>query len=162
MFKTEIAYFAGGCFWGVEYYFLKLPGVINTIVGYMGGEVNNPTYQQICTGQTGHAETMRVDFNPQEVSFKTLAKLFFEIHDPTQKNRQGPDVGPEYRSVVFYTSEEQKQITEELIDILKAKNLDVQTEVIKASTFWPAEEYHQQYYQKNSQEPYCHIRKKIF
>lgn len=160
--KQEKAIFAGGCFWGVEYYFDKHPGVVETTVGYIGGHVENPTYQDVCTHKSGHIEALEVVFDAAEVSFETLAKLFFEIHDPTQKNKQGPDIGEQYKSAIFYTSEEQKTTSEQLIGVLKEKGLNVVTELIPATHFWPAEVYHQDYYKKNGSEPYCHVRTKRF
>ncbi len=160
--ETEKAYFAGGCFWGVEYLFQKAPGVISTRVGYMGGHTENPTYEDVCTGTTGHAETVEVVFDPSVTSYEEIAKLFFEIHDPTQVNRQGPDVGEQYRSVVFYTSETQKRTAQELIEILRRKGYKVATAVEPASTFWEAEKYHQNYYARKGGTPYCHFRQKRF
>ncbi|MFC1678365.1 peptide-methionine (S)-S-oxide reductase MsrA [Patescibacteria group bacterium] len=158
----EQAYFAGGCFWGVEYYFQNLPGVISTQVGYMGGRIEKPTYLEVCSKTTGHAETLEVVFDNSKISYKDLGKLFFEVHDPTQLNRQGPDVGDQYRSVIFYTNNEQKEIAEKLIKILREKGFKVVTELQEAKTFWPAEDYHQKYYSKNGNKPYCHIRVKRF
>jgi peptide methionine sulfoxide reductase msrA/msrB len=158
----DTAYFAGGCFWGVEYHFRKLDGVISTKVGYMGGKKSNPTYDDVCTGTTGHAETMEVTFNPEKVSYETLAKLFFEIHDPTQTNRQGPDVGNQYRSALFFNDEMQKSIALKLIHQLQSKGYNVVTELTKADTFWIAEDYHQDYYTKTGHRPYCHIYTKRF
>lgn len=155
--ETETAIFAGGCFWGVEHLFKKQPGILDLEVGYIGGHVTEPTYQQVCYENTGHAEAIRVIFNPDQVSFRDLAKLFFEIHDPTQLNRQGPDVGDQYRSEVFYTQEKQKRIAQELIGILESQGLKVVTRVTPASTFWPAEDYHQDYYAKTGGTPYCHV-----
>lgn len=160
--KIQKAYFAGGCFWGVEYYFQNLLGVISTKVGYMGGQTETPTYEEVSHGNTGHTETLEVIFDESILSYEELAKLFFEIHDPTELNRQGPDIGVQYRSVVFYVSNEQKTIVEKLIEILKAKGCVVVTELEKASVFWEAESYHQKYYAKNGHEPYCHIRQKRF
>jgi len=160
--QAETAYFAGGCFWGVEYHFQKLKGVTGTEVGFMGGTLPNPTYKKVCRGDTGYIETVKVTFDPEVVDFEELAKLFFEIHDPTQVDSQGPDIGYQYRSVVFYTSPEQKEVTEKLIKILKQKGLAVVTELLPAKEFYMAEEYHQKYYQKNGHEPYCHIRVKRF
>ncbi len=154
----ETAYFAGGCFWGVEYYFQKADGVISTDVGYMGGDRKNPTYEEVCSGETGHVETMKVVYDPNKTDFKTLAKLFFEIHDPTQVDRQGPDIGEQYRSVVFYTDEAQKQITKKLVAILQEKGYNIATAIEEADTFWPAEAFHQEYYQKKGSKPYCHIK----
>jgi len=156
------AYFAGGCFWGVEYYFQQLDGVIGTKVGYMGGHTDHPTYEEVCEKKTGHAETMEVTFDDSIIDYETLAKLFFEIHDPTQINRQGPDIGDQYRSAVFYADSEQKEVAEKLIGLLKQKGFDVVTEVTKAGPFWEAEDYHQKYYAKNGHEPYCHFQVKRF
>ncbi len=157
---TEKAYFAGGCFWGVEYWLKTNPGVISVTSGYMGGTVKNPTYQQVCTGKTGHAETVEVVFDPNKTTYEDLAKLFFNIHDPTQVNRQGPDVGNQYRSEIFYTNDTQKQIAENLIAQLKKKGYDVVTKLEQAKEFWPAEKYHQDYYEKKGGRPYCHFPKK--
>ena len=159
---TEKAYFAGGCFWGVEYFFEKEKGVISTQVGYMGGHLKNPTYHDVCSGNSGHAETMEVVYDPSQTNYETLARLFFEIHDPTQVNRQGPDVGNQYRSELFYVNVEQKKVAEKLIKILKEKDYKVATRVTKADTFWEAEKYHQSYYQKNGHQPYCHGYTKRF
>lgn len=159
---TETAYFAGGCFWGVEHFFRKEPGVVSTRVGYMGGHTSNPTYKEVCSGTTGHAETMEVVFDPAQTTFEKLARLFFEIHDPTQVNHQGPDFGEQYRSAVFYTGDEQKKTAEKLIGLLKGKGFAVATELTKAGTFWPAEEYHQDYYAKTGKRPYCHAYTKRF
>ena len=160
--KTEIAYFAGGCFWGVEYHFQNLKGVISTEVGFMGGNLPNPTYEQVSYDDTGHAETLKIVFDPAVVSYEELAMLFFEIHNPTQIDGQGPDIGEQYRSVVFYTNETQKEICNKLIQILIEKGLNVVTKLEKAQEFYKAEEYHQKYYQKNGHTPYCHIRVKRF
>jgi peptide methionine sulfoxide reductase msrA/msrB len=158
----EKAYFAGGCFWGVDYWLKAAPGVISARSGYMGGNVKNPTYKQVCTGKTGHAETVEVVFDPNKTTYEELAKLFFEIHDPTQRDRQGPDVGYQYRSAVFYADQKQKETAERLIKILKEKGLKVVTSVEPAKEFWPAEDYHQDYYEKNGGQPYCHLRVKRF
>jgi peptide methionine sulfoxide reductase msrA/msrB len=160
--ETARAYFAGGCFWGVEYLLEQQDGVIDARSGYMGGDVENPDYKQVCTGNTGHAETVEVEFDPSVIDFEKLARYFFEIHDPTQRNRQGPDIGQQYRSAVFYTDEHQKQVTEKLIGILKSKGYDVVTEVAPAGTFYPAEDYHQDYYESNGKQPYCHAYQKRF
>lgn len=159
---TEKAYFAGGCFWGVEHLLKKTEGVLSTRVGYMGGKTENPTYEDVCRHGTGHAEAVEVEFDPSKTNFETLAKLFFEIHDPTQFNRQGPDFGDQYRSAVFYTSENQKQVTEKLIGILKSKGLKVVTELSPAGPFWAGEQYHQDYYDRTGKVPYCHIYTKRF
>lgn len=159
---TEKAIFAGGCFWGVEYHFKRLKGVLSTRVGYTGGTTEHPSYKQVCSGKTGHAEALEVEFDPELVSYEQLAKLFFEIHDPTQFERQGPDVGTQYRSAVFYVNDEQRRITESLIRQLEEKGYRVVTEVRKATEFWPAEDYHQDYYEKTGHHPYCHIYQKRF
>jgi peptide methionine sulfoxide reductase msrA/msrB len=158
----EKAYFAGGCFWGVEHLLKQSEGVISTRVGYMGGRTKNPTYKQVCYENTGHAEVVEVIFDPKKTSYETLARLFFEIHDPTQKNRQGPDIGDQYRSAVFYTNHEQKETAEKLIRILKGKGYNPVTEVVPADTFWVAEDYHQDYYDNTGKQPYCHIYQKRF
>ncbi len=160
--KTAKAYFAGGCFWGTEYFLEKSDGVIEARVGYMGGHVDNPSYERVCSGTTGHAETVEVEYDPAKTNFETLARLFFEIHDPDQVNRQGPDIGPQYRSVVFYVDDNQRKITEKLIGLLREKGYDVATEVVKADKFWPAENYHQDYYDHNGKKPYCHAYQKKF
>ncbi|HEX2897861.1 MAG TPA: bifunctional methionine sulfoxide reductase B/A protein [candidate division Zixibacteria bacterium] len=160
--KTEKAYFAGGCFWGTEHLLKKFPGVISTRVGYMGGHTKNPTYKQVCDGNTGHAEANEIVFDPSKTTYEDLAKYFFEIHDPTQVNRQGPDIGDQYRSVVFYASDTQKQIAEKLIGQLEAKGLKVATELAAADTFYEAEQYHQDYYTYTGKEPYCHVYTKRF
>jgi peptide methionine sulfoxide reductase msrA/msrB len=159
---TEKAYFAGGCFWGVEYYMQKAPGVISTTVGYMGGHTSNPTYKEVCTGTTGHAETAEIVFDPSKTSYETLARLFFEIHDPTQVGRQGPDVGDQYRSEIFYTDASQKQTIEKLIGLIKDKGYKVATLLAPAGPFWKAEDYHQDYYSNNGHTPYCHGYTKRF
>ena len=159
---NEEAFFAGGCFWGVEYWFEEVDGVIEAQSGYMGGTTEHPKYKEVCSGRSGHAEAVRVSFDPLKVSFEDLARLFFEIHDPTQVNRQGPDIGDQYRSAVYYTSEEQREITERLIGILKEKGFTIATDVEPAGTFWPAEEYHQDYYQRKGSTPYCHFPVKRF
>lgn len=156
------AYFAGGCFWGVEHLFQKKEGVLSAVSGYMGGTVDNPTYEQVCSKTTGHLETVEVTYDPDLVSYEELAKYFFEIHDPTQANGQGPDIGPQYLSAVFYTSQEEKEITENLIEILKEKGYQVVTQAIPTETFWKAEEYHQDYYDKKHSQPYCHFYQKRF
>lgn len=154
--RQDTAIFAGGCFWGVEYYFRRVKGVSSVKSGYTGGHVNRPDYRMVCSGTTGHAEAVEIVFNPGEVSYETLARLFFEIHDPTQLNRQGPDIGTQYRSAVFYTSEAQRKTAEHLIEILRHKGLRVVTQVERAGVFWPAEAYHQDYYRSKGGTPYCH------
>jgi peptide methionine sulfoxide reductase msrA/msrB len=160
--RLHRAFFAGGCFWGVEHLFKEIPGVISTTVGYMGGEFVKPTYEDVCTGKTGHAESLEVIFDPEAVTFEEIARVFFEIHDPSQKDRQGPDVGSQYRSAIFYLTEEQKQTAEKLADILRDSGLDVYTQLMPASRFYPAEDYHQDYYERTHHSPYCHRRVKRF
>lgn len=154
-------FFAGGCFWGVESLFKQLEGVFDTRVGYMGGTWKNPTYEQVCTGLTGHYETVEVIFDPKKIDEETLVRYFFEIHDFTQENGQGPDIGEQYKSVIFYTNETQRKVAEEVISFLKQK-YKVATQIKRASDFWLAEDYHQDYYKKTGKEPYCHFRRKVF
>lgn len=154
--KTDTAVFAGGCFWGVEHLMRQIPGVISVESGYTGGRTANPTYEEVCSHTTGHAEAVRITFDPSLTDYETLAKAFFEIHDPTQLNRQGPDIGDQYRSEVFYNSPEQKEIAEKLIETLQLKGYDVVTKVTPATTFYPAEDYHQDYYARKGTQPYCH------
>lgn len=160
--ETQRAIFAGGCFWGVEYYFQKAEGVISTQVGYIGGHKQNPTYEEVCRGGTGHIEAVEVTFDPLAISYEELARLFFEIHDPTQIDRQGPDIGEQYRSAIFYLDEEQKLIAERLIRILQDNGYKIATEIQKAGQFWEAEPYHQDYYLNNGKQPYCHTYTKRF
>jgi peptide methionine sulfoxide reductase msrA/msrB len=156
------AVFAGGCFWGVEHLMQSAPGVLEVESGYTGGTVPNPIYEQVKTGTTGHLEAVRVLYDPAQTDYETLAKLFFEIHDPTQTDGQGPDIGSQYRSAVFYADDEQKQIAEKLIEILKQKGYQIVTRVLPLETFWTAEEYHQNYYVRKGTQPYCHMRVKRF
>jgi peptide methionine sulfoxide reductase msrA/msrB len=160
--KMDTAIFAGGCFWGVEYYMQKEPGVISTTVGYTGGTKANPTYEEVCAHVTGHVEAIEIAFDPEKTNYEKIARLFFEIHDPTQDNGQGPDIGEQYLSVIFYKNEDQKAIAEKLIGILKDKGFKVVTRVTPAATFWPAENYHQDYYLNKGSLPYCHGYKKRF
>lgn len=160
--RLETAIFAGGCFWGVEYYMEKLPGVVSVESGYIGGAVEDPTYQQVCGKTTGHAEAVQVTYDPASTDYETLAKMFFELHDPTQINRQGPDIGEQYRSEIFYLNPEQKKTAEDLIAQLKAKGVDVVTKVTPATKFWLAEDYHQNYYDLKGTTPYCHGYTKRF
>ncbi len=156
------AYFAGGCFWGIEYYMQKREGVIEAVSGYMGGETQNPTYHEVCSGQTGHYEAVEVTYDPGKISYEELARLFFEIHDPTQKNGQGVDIGEQYLSVIFYNDEKEKETAQKLIDILKEKGYDIATSLMKADRFWKAEDYHQDYYINKNRAPSCHFYQKRF
>jgi len=146
------AYFAAGCFWGVEDAFRKTPGVLEAVSGYMGGHVDSPTYQQVCEGTTGHTETVQVSFDDEKVSFEALLDRFFDLHNPTTLNRQGPDFGSQYRSAVFAEDEAQRAAAENKIAAVNASGKwrdPVVTEVNLGGTFWPAEEYHQRYFEKN-------------
>jgi peptide methionine sulfoxide reductase msrA/msrB len=154
--STQEAFFAGGCFWGVEYWFEKAPGVTLAESGYMGGHVDSPSYKEVCSGDTGHIETVHVVFDPSKTSYEALARLFFEIHDPTQVDRQGPDIGEQYRSVVFYANDEQRRVVEKLIGELRNRGYDVATRLEPAAKFWKAEAYHQDYYNHKGTTPYCH------
>lgn len=156
------AYFASGCFWGTEYFFMKAPGVTRTQVGFMGGNVENPTYEQVCQKNTGHFECTEVEYDPKITSYEEMLKLFFETHDFTQTDGQGPDIGPQYRSCIFYSSQEEKQVAEKYINILIKMGYDVATILKPTSVFWEAEDYHQEYYKHKGGRPYCHNYKKIF
>jgi len=150
--NTKKAYFGAGCFWGVEDAFKKNKGVIKTTVGYMGGDVPEPTYEQVCTNETGHAETVEVTYNPEQISYDGLLDKFWEIHDPTQLNRQGPDVGTQYRSTIFYLNDKQKekaQTSKERMEKKEKYKDKIVTEIVPANKFYKAEEYHQNYYGKN-------------
>ncbi len=162
--NTKKAHFAGGCFWGVEHLFEKQAGVKDVISGYMGGHKENPDYYGVIKGDTGHVETVEVIYNPSEISYEKLAKLFFEIHDSTQEDGQGPDIGSQYLSVVFYKNKEEKIITENLIKILKTKGINAATTLKSKENkpFYAAEAYHQNYYLRTGKTPYCHVYKKIF
>lgn len=158
MAKEQTAVFGGGCFWCIEAVFQRLTGVKHAESGYMGGHVDNPTYRQVCGGDTGHVEVVRVTFDPDEISYRELLDVFFSVHDPTTLNRQGNDVGEQYRSVIFYTDEEQQRIAEDVIaEMTAGKEFSepIVTAVEPATTFYPAEGYHQNYYNENSRQPYC-------
>ncbi len=155
----EKAPFGAGCFWGVELTLQQMPGVIETAVGYAGGTRDNPTYKDVCTGNTNHAEVVELTFDPAKISYEQLLDAFFTLHDPTQKDRQGPDWGTQYRSVIFYHSPEQQQTAQAVIDRLtKAGKFSkpIVTQVVPAQTFWLAEEYHQKYLEKRGMRS-CHI-----
>lgn len=161
MESTQTAIFAGGCFWGVEHLFRAQPGVLEAVSGYIGGHTDNPTYREVCSGQTGHAEAVRVIFDPTQTTYKELLHFFWEIHDPTTLNRQGPDHGTQYRSAVFTTTPEQQTEAEES----KAWAQDyfpkpIVTEIVPATTFYPAEDYHQRYFEVHGAHG-CHIRRKF-
>lgn len=160
--SQETAILASGCFWGTEYFLARLPGVVATKVGYTGGHLDNPNYAQVCSKTTGHYEAVEVLYDPSKTSYKELVTLFFETHDFTQEDGQGPDIGPQYRSAIFYLNDEQKAVAEALIFELKDKGYTVATAVLEGSKFWPAEEEHQDYYEAKGQSPYCHSYKKIF
>ena len=151
------ALFGGGCFWCVEAVFLQIQGVEKVVSGYAGGHTNHPNYEDICKGDTGHAEVILVDYDETQITFEQLLDVFFSTHDPTTLNRQGNDIGTQYRSVVYYLNNEQKQQTEQFIDALKADGLDIVTEVTPAPTFFPAEEYHQNFYARNPSQGYCNF-----
>ena len=154
----EKAIFAGGCFWGVEHRFRQVKGVLAVTSGFCGGRTEKPTYEQVCTGKTGHAESVEIVFDPKRVTYEELARMFFEVHDPTELNRQGPDVGSQYRSAVFTLSDGQKRIAGKLIGLLRAKGCKAVTEVTPAGPFWPAEDYHQAYFTRHPERNNCHAR----
>ena len=157
--KMDVATFGAGCFWGVEETFRHIPGVMETAVGYMGGKTENPTYKDVCTDRTGHAEVVQVTYDPQKVAYGHLLDVFFSLHDPTTLNRQGPDVGTQYRSVVFFHGEEQEKAAKAMKDRLQKERKfkrPIVTEIVPAGTFWKAEEYHQKYLAKHGLGS-CHL-----
>ena len=156
------AYFAGGCFWGVEYHLEKFDGVKSVVSGYMGGTYKNPTYRDVIYKDTGHYESVEVIYDSKVTNYETVAKLFFEIHDPTQADGQGPDIGKQYHSVIFFDNDEEKRVAEKLIGILESKKLSIATKILPVSKFYTAEEYHQNYYVKHKKQPYCHAYTKRF
>lgn len=160
--NRETAIFAGGCFWGVEYYMEQIDGVKEVVSGYTGGRKKNPDYEAVCRGNTGHYEAVKVIYDPAKADYETIAKTFFEIHDPTQRNGQGPDIGKQYRSAVFYMNEAQKKTAEKLIGVLKDKGYKIATKLLKAGEFYKAETYHQDYYDRKGTLPYCHSYVKRF
>jgi len=154
---VETAIFAAGCFWGVQFYFDQVPGVKETLVGYTGGHTEKPTYEDVCSHTTGHAEAVKITFDTSEVTYETLLKQFFKMHDPTQLNRQGPDVGDSYRTAIFYTSDKQKELAEKVKEESSDKfDKPVVTEITEASEFWPAEDYHQKFAERTGRGM-CHI-----
>ena len=158
MANEQIAVFGGGCFWCIEAVFNRLAGVKSAVSGYMGGHVDKPTYRQVCGGDTGHVEVVQVTFDSSLIRYRDLLEVFFSVHDPTTLNRQGNDVGEQYRSVIFYTSDEQEREAEETIDALNAAKSfpePIVTSVEPAGEFYPAEDYHQLYYDNNATQPYC-------
>lgn len=160
--NVQTATFAAGCFWGVELEFGKIPGVLSTEVGYTGGAKSNPTYYEVCDGDTGHAEAVQIHFDAGVVSYETLVREFFDLHDPTTLNRQGPDHGEQYRSAIFTHSDEQREVAERVVADLSASgefDRPIVTQIVPASTFWKAEEYHQKYFERRGLAS-CHIRRK--
>jgi peptide-methionine (S)-S-oxide reductase len=156
----EIATLAGGCFWCLEAVYDELKGVVDVVSGYAGGHVANPSYQQVCNGDTGHAEVVRVAFDPTKISYREILEVFFTIHDPTTLNRQGADVGTQYRSAIFYHSDEQKKIAEEVMAEISAEGIwknPLVTQLESAPEFYPAEEYHQEYFARNPNQGYCQV-----
>ncbi|MCU4324100.1 MULTISPECIES: peptide-methionine (S)-S-oxide reductase MsrA [Acinetobacter] len=151
------ALFGGGCFWCTEAVFLQIRGISKVVSGYAGGHTTHPTYEEICNGDTNHAEVILIDFDESQISFKQLLDVFFATHDPTTLNRQGNDVGTQYRSVIYYLNEEQQRQSQETIDALKAEGLNVVTELSPAPTFYPAEDYHQNFFAKNPSQGYCNF-----
>ena len=156
--ELEVATLAGGCFWCTEAVFLELDGVKKVVSGYIGGKTINPTYKDICNGDTGHAEAIQITFDPNIISFGQLLEIFFATHDPTTLNRQGNDIGTQYRSEIFYNNEAQKQLSEEYIDLMTKENTfgkPIVTKISPASKFYEAEDYHQNYYNQNKEQGYC-------
>jgi len=160
--NAEVAIFAAGCFWGVQHYLSKQEGVLRTLVGYTGGNEAYPTYENVRKHRTSHLEAVLVEYDPEVVSYETLCKLFFEIHDPSQTDGQGPDLGSQYLSGIFYFDEKQLEVANNLISLLRSKGHEVNTQVKQAVKFWIAEQYHQDYYANTGGSPYCHIRTKKF
>lgn len=158
----KLIYLAAGCFWGVQFQLAKLPGIVSTEVGYIGGHTESPTYEDVCRGNTGHFEAVKLEYDDAVVSSEDVLKLYFEIHDFEQADGQGPDLGWQYLSRIFYTDDEQRQVASTIIDRLRAQTYQVRTLLEPAPKFWPAETYHQNYYEKKGGQPYCHTRRKIF
>jgi len=158
--SLEVATLAGGCFWCIEVVFREVNGVENVVSGYTGGNTVNPTYEQVCTGKTGHAESVQVSFNPSKLSYREILEIFFSVHNPTTLNRQGVDVGTQYRSAIFYHNEQQKRVAQELVRELSEANLwdkPIVTEIVPLDTFYPAEDYHQEYFSRHPEQAYCQM-----
>ncbi|HEY0321279.1 MAG TPA: peptide-methionine (S)-S-oxide reductase MsrA [Pyrinomonadaceae bacterium] len=158
--KREVATLAGGCFWCLEAVYNQLRGIVSVESGYAGGHIPNPTYQQVCMGSTGHAEVVQITYDPADITFRDLLEIFFTIHDPTTLNRQGADVGTQYRSAIFYHTPEQKETAEQIISEMNAEKVwgsTIVTEVVPIEEFYKAEAYHQEYYQNNPAQPYCQV-----
>jgi len=158
--SLEVATLAGGCFWCIEAVFREIDGVENVVSGYTGGTTVNPTYEQVCTGKTGHAEAIQMSFNPSKISYREILEIFFSVHDPTTLNRQGADVGTQYRSAVFYHNQQQKTVAEELIGELNKAHLwkeSIVTQIVPLGTFYPAEDYHQEYFSRHPEQAYCQM-----
>ena len=160
MDRNKHAYFAGGCFWCTEAVYKRLKGVLKVVPGYCGGNLKNPTYNEVCSGLTGHAETVQVIYDSEKVSFESLLEVFFNTHNPTTMNRQGNDVGSHYRSIAFYSDRKEKKIIENYIDELNKHDIysdDIVTQIIKFDAFYKAENYHENYYELNKNQPYCNL-----
>jgi len=158
--SLEVATLAGGCFWCIEAVFREVEGVENVVSGYTGGATVNPTYQQVCTGKTGHAEAVQVSFNPGRISYREILEIFFSVHDPTTLNRQGADVGTQYRSAIFYHNEQQRAVAEKLIGELNKAHLwkkPIVTQIAPLDTFYPAEDYHREYFSRHPEQAYCQM-----
>jgi peptide-methionine (S)-S-oxide reductase len=156
--KTELATLGGGCFWCLEATFELLPGVKEVVNGYAGGLKDNPTYEEVCTKTTGHAEVVQIEYDPQKISYEKLLETFWEVHDPTSLNKQGHDTGPQYRSVIFYHNAEQRAAAEKAkAEIGKTLSRPVVTEIVPLKKFWPAEAYHQDYFRKHPEQGYCQV-----
>lgn len=154
----EMATFGAGCFWGVEWVFLQVPGVVDVVSGYSGGAVEDPSYPLVCTGTTGHAEVVQITFDPAVVTYEQLLEVFWEMHDPTQVDRQGPDRGSQYRSIVLTHSDEQRRIAEaSKAQAQERFDRPIATQIVPFEAFYPAEDYHQRYYERTGHEPYCHV-----
>lgn len=153
---------ASGCFWGTQYFLARVPGVLSTQVGYTGGHVDHPSYKEVCSGTTGHVEALEITYDPVQVDLEEILRIYFETHDFSQTDGQGPDIGPQYLSVLFYANEKEEKLARELIAELTAKGYKVATQLRPRAHFWPAEDYHQQYYEKKGEQPYCHRYREIF